>query len=104
MGGVQLHAELGSTERAELSVSVGTLHIGGAGQQNSVGGFFCLVFLFKMMTIECITMPQTTTRFTVLYVDSLLGTFHDSQVITNAARLYTSPPGGAGLNALTHQE
>lgn len=44
-------------------------------QQNSASGilfffffyFFCIVLISKMMTIECITMPQTTTRFTVFF-------------------------------------
>lgn len=64
------------------------------------------------MTIECITMPQTTTRFTVFFfkpsirLSSLLWIHSFSlllflQVITNAARLYTGPTTGISMHLHT---
>lgn len=67
------------------------------------------------MTIECITMPQTTTRFTVFFflffspsigLSSLLWIHSFSsllflQVITNAARLYTDPTMGISMHLHT---
>lgn len=63
------------------------------------------------MTIECITMPQTTTRVTVFFLSSIrlssvlwIHSFSSLiflQVITNAARLYTGPSEGASMYSHT---
>lgn len=89
----------------------------GGREQNSASEkkwfFFFIVLIGKIMTIECITMPQTTTRFTVFFffkpsirLSSLLW-IHSFllllflQVITNAARLYTGPTTGISMHLHT---
>lgn len=74
---------------------------------------FCIVLISKMMTIECITMPQTTTRFTVFFLIYYmiifiimlsflfifvisLGYYQCCKTIHRSRR--------GDLNALTHQE
>lgn len=63
------------------------------------------------MTIECITMPQTTTRFTVFFKPSIFFIIMNSFVfITVISSGYNQccktihSPHSGDLNALTHQE
>lgn len=92
-----------------------TLKSGGGGSRTAPvkrNDFFFIVLISKIMTIECITMPQTTTRFTVFFfkpsirLSSLLWIHSFSlllflQDITNAARLYTGPTTGISMHLHT---